>query len=325
MTVARTVRPTDLVALVSFDGRIYPNEAKTRDRLGREESSPSPLESALEQWFSFATGRQTWISVRGSTLRGLISARRRSSNAAWEVDCLINAAEEESVCMSLLDRVSEEAGRGGAEKIFLRLAADSGVVPIARRAGFAPCVVENRYAHQGPVSTERLDRKARQGRAASMPALRRRSRADAYALFQLYNVAVPESVRRVEAATFAEWLAAQERHWLARRSTQLVLERDGYLGAWIRAAADGDIGRFDLLVHPRELDLLGPLLMAALARLSGQGMLLTLVPEYQEPLARLLDRLGFERQDQYVVMAKRTMALVKAPRLAANLETPIVF
>jgi hypothetical protein len=325
MTVARTVRPTDLVALVSFDGRVYPNEAKTRDRLGREESSPSPLESALEQWFSFATGRQTWISVRGSTLRGLISARRRSSNAAWEVDCLINAAEEESVCMSLLDRVSEEAGRGGAEKIFLRLAAASDVVPIVRRTGFVPCVVENRFAHEGPVSAERPDRPARLRRAGPALSLRRRSRADAYALFQLYNVAVPESVRRVEAATFAEWLAAQERHWLGRRSTQLVLERDGYLGAWIRTAAEGDIGRFDLLVHPRELDLLEPLLMAALARLSGQGLLLTLVPEYQEPLARLLERMGFERQDQYVVMAKRTAALVKAPRLAANLQTPVVF
>ena len=227
--------------------------------------------------------------------------------------------------MSLLDRVSEEAGRSGAEKIFLRLAVESGVVPTARRAGFVPYVIENRYAHQGPVPAERLDGKARQSRPGSTLPLRRRSRADAYALFQLYNVAVPESVRRVEAATFAEWLAAQERHWLARRSTQLVLERDGVLGAWVRAAADGDIGRFDLLVHPRELDLLEPLLMAALARLSSQGMLLTLVPEHQEPLARLLKRLGFERQGQYVVMTKRTVALVKAARLAANLETPVAF
>jgi len=325
MTVARGVRPTDLVALVSFDGRVYPNEAKTRDRLGREESSPSPLESALEQWFSFATGRHTWISVRGSTLRGLISARRRSSNAAWEVDCLIDASGDDAGCLSLLDRVSEEAGRGGAEKIFLRLAADSSVVPIARRAGFAPCVIEDRYSHQGPVSAERLDRLAGQSRASSALPLRRRSRADAYPLFQLYNAAVPEPVRRVEGATFAEWLAAQERHWLRRRSAQLVLERSGYLGAWIRTAADGDIGRFDLLAHPRELDLLEPLLMAALARLPGQGVLLALVPDYQEPLARLLERLGFERQGQYVVMAKRTAVLVKAPRLAANLETPIVF
>jgi hypothetical protein len=325
MTVARAVRPTDLVALVSFDGRVYPNEAKTRDRMGRGESSPRPLESALEQWFSFATGRHTWISVRGPTLRGLISARRRSSNAAWEVDCLINASDDDSVCLSLLDRVSDGAGRGGAEKIFLRLAVDSDCVPIARRAGFQTCVIEDRYQHEGPVSAGRPDRPAGRGRASATLSLRRRSRADAYALFQLYNVAVPESVRRVEAATFAEWLAAQERHWLSRRSAQLVLERDGRISAWVRTAADGDIGRFALLVDPRELDLPEPLLMAALARLRGQGVLLTLVPEYQEPLARLLERQGFESQDQYVVMAKRTAVLVKARRLAANLETPIVF
>jgi hypothetical protein len=65
--------------------------------------------------------------------------------------------------------------------------------------------------------------------------------------------------------------------------------------------------------------------MSALARLPGQGVLLALVPEHQEPLARLLERLGFERQTQYVVMAKRTAVLVKARRLAANLETPRVF
>lgn len=323
MTVARTVRPTDLVALVAFDGRICPNEAKTRDRLGREESSPSPLESALEQWFSFATGRHTWISVRGSTLRGLISARHRSSKAAWEIDCLINAAGDEALCMSLLDHVSEEAGREGAEKIFLRLNADSPVAPIARRAGFVPVVAEVCYAHRGPVSGEGNGATpASEERESATLSLRRRSRADAYSLFQLYNVAVPESVRRVEAATFAEWLAAQERRWLTRRSAQLVLERDGYLGAWVRTGADGDIGRFDLLVHPRELKLLEPLLLAALARLSGQGILLALVPEYEEPLARLLERLGFETQGRYVVMAKRTTVLVKTPRLAPTWGPP---
>jgi hypothetical protein len=323
MTVARTVRPTDLVALVSFDGRIFPNEAKTRDRLGREESSPSPLESALEQWFSFATGRHTWISVRGSTLRGLISARRRSAKAAWEIDCLINAAGDEALCMSLLDHVSEEAGREGAEKIFLRLNADSPVGPIARRAGFVPLAAETGYVHHGPVSSAQSDRPAVADAAEnSTLSLRRRSRGDAYALFQLYNASVPESVRRAEAATFAEWLAAQERHWLTRRSAQLVLGRDGYLGAWIRTGADGDIGRFDVLVHPREMGLLEPLLLAALARLQGQGILLTLVREYEEPLARLLSRLGFETKGQYVVMAKRTTVLVKTPRLAPTWGPP---
>ena len=109
---------------------------------------------------------------------------------------------------------------------------------------------------------------------------------------------------------------------MTRRSAQLILERDGYLGAWIRTAADGDIGRFDLLVHPREMGLLERVLLAALARLAGQGILLTLVREYEELQTRLLTRLGFEKQGEYVVMAKRTAVLVKAPRLAPTWGPP---
>src|SRR6266568_3864603 len=106
---ARTVLPTDLVALVSLDGRVYSNEAMTADRVGTQDS-PHPLETAFEQWFSFATGRHTWISVKGPTLRGLISARKRGSKLAWEIDCLINAADDDSgVLMSLLDQVTEAA------------------------------------------------------------------------------------------------------------------------------------------------------------------------------------------------------------------------
>ena len=316
MTVARTVRPTDLVALVSFDGRVYPNEAKTRDRLGRDESAPHPLESAIEQWFSFATGRHTWISVRGATLRGLVSARARGASAAWELDTLINAAEDdEGVCLSLLDRAVEDAGREGAEKVFLRVLSDSAVLGIARRAGFACVTTERLYTHQGPVLMEK---------GPSPPPLRRRSRADAYPLFQLYNAAVPEGVRHAEAATFAEWLAAQERHWLAHGATQLVMEEDGLLRAWVRAAAEGDIGRFDVLVHPRAEGHIDGLVQAGLSRLSGQGALLALVPDYQEPVARHLVRLGFQAGPEYALLARRTMVPVRAPRLSpAGLKPPL--
>ncbi len=37
MSRARHPLPTDLVALVSFDGRVYPNEAKPWDRLGLDQ------------------------------------------------------------------------------------------------------------------------------------------------------------------------------------------------------------------------------------------------------------------------------------------------
>src|SRR5438874_4424162 len=102
MTTARPVRPTDLVALVSFDGRVYPNEAHTWDRLGRQPEGPRLLENALEQWLSFATGRHPWISIQGQTIRGVASARPRGSRLAWELDCLIVAAEEtEPVLLAL--------------------------------------------------------------------------------------------------------------------------------------------------------------------------------------------------------------------------------
>ena len=99
---ARSVLPTDLVALVSYDGRVYANEAMTRDRIATNDS-PHPLGTAFEQWLSFATGRHTSISVQGATLRGLVSARKRGSKLAWEIDCLINASEDNSVAMSLLE------------------------------------------------------------------------------------------------------------------------------------------------------------------------------------------------------------------------------
>ena len=133
----RAVRPTDLVALVSFDGRVYPNEAKTRSRMGKTDAAPHPLERALEQWFSFATGCHTWISIKGATLRGLVSARRRGSSTAWELDCLINAAEDDdSVCLGLLDQALKDAARSGVEKVFLRLSSESAVLPLARKLGF---------------------------------------------------------------------------------------------------------------------------------------------------------------------------------------------
>jgi hypothetical protein len=308
------------VALVSFDGHVYPNEAKTRDRLGSDDSAPHPLESAIEQWFSFATGRHTWISVRGATLRGLVSVRARGNSTAWELVTLINAAEDDdSVCLSLLDRAVEGAGREGAEKLFLRVLSDSQVLDVARRSGFTCVTIERLYTHEGPVAVD----------AGPLPPLRRRSRADAYPLFRLYNSAVPESVRRVEAVTFAEWLAAQERHWLGRRGRQLVMEEDGPIKAWVRVAVlpgKDDIGRFDVLAHPQAEGYIDGLVQAALSRLSSQGTLLTLVPEYQTSVAQRLMRLGFQAGPEYVLLARRTTALLRkeAPKLAhAGLEPPI--
>jgi hypothetical protein len=302
---ARTVLPTDLVALVSYDGRVYANEAMTLDRIGTQDS-PHPLETAFEQWFSFATGRHTWISVKGPTLRGLVSARKRGSKLAWEIDCLIDAEpDDDSVLLSLLDQVTEAAGRSGALRIFVRVPADSRLEASIVRCGFGA------YAREQVYVAATKDAAAVRANPGS---LRRRAKDDAYRVFQLYNDTVPEAVRRFEAMTFSEWSAAQER---IGRATQWVSEDDrGRLSGWLRTASDGEIGRFDLLGAPGAID---DLVGVALQKCASRERAYVLVKDYQEPLAGRLETLGFEEGDAYTVLSRRTVHPVKAAQKVPSL------
>jgi hypothetical protein len=317
MASVRTVRPTDLVALAGHDGRVRPNEAVTRDRIGTQ-ASPHPLETALEQWFSFATGRHTWISVKGARLRGLASARRRGTKTAWEMDCLIHADEDEGVLMSLLDRVVEDAGRAGAEKIFLRVPASSDVVRTACATGFFRYLSEWLMTADGPRAGAQADEDA-------SPALRRWGRADAYATFRLYNRWTPEPVRRIEAPTFREWVASRERISPNRGARQWLVERDGDAQGWLRLAADGEMGRFELMTDASAApELTDALIDAALSRLSEQSALLTLVPEFAAGLRERLEARGFEERAAFVVLARRTTRPVAISELASAVPAPTV-
>ncbi|HEU4759357.1 MAG TPA: hypothetical protein VFT91_05170 [Dehalococcoidia bacterium] len=292
MTSARYPLPTDLVALVSFDGRVYPNEAKPWDRLGLSERGPHPLETALEQWFSFATGKHTWVSVRGATIRGLISARRRAKRSAWEVDVLIDADEDKSVALSLLTRMARGVGKLGAERVFLRLSAESHLVDVARQAAFFPYGKETLYGSEDAGTPEAPDL-----------SLRPVARADDLGLFHLYRQAAPAGVRAIEGATFREWQAAQE-PWHGRPA-DLVLEEQGLITAWLRLLP-GRPGRLALVARSRQYDH-EALLRAAIASLSACRPLLCLAPDYDAPLADALRRLGFGPAGQYVTLAKRLL------------------
>lgn len=290
MTSPRYPLPTDLVALVSFDGRVYPNEAKPWDRLGPHDQGPHPLEAALEQWFSFATGKHAWVSVRGATIRGLVSARRRGKRSVWEVDCLINAAEDPGVVLSLLGRMCGDIARMGGERVFLRLSAESTILGLLRQAGFFPYARETLYRSPAPAPAE----------GPALP-LRRRTREDAFGIYQLYSALAPASVRAIEGPTLREWLAAQEP--AGGRSQELVLEEEGVIVAWARLIP-GQEGRLALLVHPdyRQGD---ALVRAVASRLAGSRAVLCLVPSYGGAIVRPLRRQGFQPAGEYLLLAKR--------------------
>lgn len=302
MSSARHPLPTDIVALVSFDGHIYPNEANPFDRLGIERTA-RPLERALEQWFSFATGKHTWVSVRGATIRGLISARPRAKRSAWEVEVLIDATEDESVALSLFSRMTAGVMKQGAERVFFRLSADSDVRDAARAAGF--------FNYCGEVLYRRA---ADQWRPSGGDvSLRSRAKADTFGIYQLYNRVAPATVRAIEGLSFREWQAAQEK-W-GGRTVDLVMEEDGVITAWIRAMS-GNPGRVHVLAERGPYD---ALLGAGLDVLQDQEVF-CLAADYNAELASALERFGFEPVGEYQSMAKRLTKPVEQPAVEPSGE-----
>src|SRR3972149_246538 len=169
---ARPVLPTDLLALVTYQGRSYRNEAWPRERVGAAESQ-RPLGLGL--------GKCPGLWRR----RGRVGAGRRGSRQAWEVDYLIDATPAQDAVVGLLECAVAEVGRAGAEKLFLRLAADSELLPVVLDAGFIAYREETLYA-----------RAARPEAEPALTALRPVQPADSYLLFRLYNATTPESTRR---------------------------------------------------------------------------------------------------------------------------------
>ncbi len=295
MSSARRPLPTDLVALVSFDGRVHSNEAKPLDRMGLDERA-HPLDSALEQWFAFATGKHTSVSVRGTTIRGLIAARRRAKQSAWEVDALIDVDEDEGVALSLFSRMIAGIVKQRAERVFLRLDADSHVGDAARKSGFFPYARETLYRLESQPAPKRTE-----------DPFRPRTRSDLMGMFQLYNRTVPANVRAIEGATFREWQAAQE-SW-GGRASDLLLEEDGIISAWLRVMT-GNTGRFSLITQSERFNI-EEAVQVGLSRLHQSQHVLCLVPDYNVGLAGCLERLGFEAIACYTPHARRLVKPVE--------------
>jgi hypothetical protein len=289
MSRARHPLPTDLVALVSFDGRVYPNEAKPWDRLGLDERA-RPLEEALEQWFSFATGKQTYVSVRGVTIRGLINARPRGKRTVWEIEALIDADDDKAVVSSLFSRMLAGISKVKAERVFLRLDADSSMLRSARDAGFFPYQTQVLYRlNREPVAK------------AQDIGLRPKAKQEMHGIFQLYMHSVPANVRAIEGATFKEWQAALE-PW-GGRTKDLVLEEDSAITAWARVLP-GSAGRMQVLSNSRSASL-DAIIVAAMSRLARSERIFALVPEQDVGMAAAFERQGFEPAGNYTMMAKR--------------------
>jgi hypothetical protein len=298
----RSFLPTDLPALVAYSGLSSENEAWPRERLGAGESQAT-LGVLRDQLLSFAKQRGTWISVRRQRLQGLVGARQRGGAEAWEIDYLLDATKDRHVAVELLEHATIEAGKEGAQKLFLRLASGSDLLQPVREAGFAPYQEETLFARVG-------------GGDAAPAAMRPLLASDSYPLFRLYCQSVPEQTRRLEAATFAEWHSAQERRWL-RNGLQLVQEQDGRVCAQVRAARQPQGLLLEIIAGAEAADV-GGLVSAACQAADSQGEpVFVLTPGGAQGLAHRLQDAGFTPQSHYVSLMRRTVKPLTMPKKVA--------
>lgn len=308
---ARALLPTDFLALVAHgSASSYENRAWPRERLGTQEAQPT-LTVLRDQLLAFGTQRSAWVSIKRQKLHALVGTRHRGGRQAWEIDYIVDSGAETGVLSALLTQAVQAAGEQGAEKLFLRLAAGSELLTAAREAGFVPYQEERLYALTGTLSARPVE-------------TRMATPADSYPLFRLYTACVPESTRRHEAVTYAEWQAGAERRW-QRGGVQLVLERDGALQAAVRAARLAQGMLVDLTLSAEALpDVIGLIAAARLALDAANAgePILVLVSSSDEGLGRRLEDAGFAVTGEFVSLVHRTtrpLALPKSvPAVAKN-------
>jgi hypothetical protein len=301
----RSILPTDLLAVVAHPGPSLDNLAWPRERLGSAEAQPT-LTVVRDQLLAFGKQRSAWVSIRRQRLQGLIGARRRGGSLAWEIDYMIDAAADERVCSDLLTQVVEAAGEQGAQKVFLRLESDSSLLTTACESGFKAYQEEWLYVLEGGITS---------APAAAFAGLRPVRPADGYPLFRFYTATTPESTRRYEAVTYAEWQAAQEKRWL-RHGAQLVWEDANALQALVRAARLAQGLLLDLTLDAGAEDATRDIIAAAVSLLDAAGEpILILVPQTREALARRLEDAGFQARRSFVSLMQRTVRPIAVPKL----------
>ena len=291
MTDTREPRPTDLVALVTFDDEVRENQAVTRERLGHPAGAPTPLSAAVAQWLHL--GRRTWVHVAGREIRGIATARELASRHAWEIDTLIDAgdASQPDVIEDLLQQALVAARDAEATHVLLRVPVDVPAVQDALRAGFRPVVTERLW--RGAISPA--------SRAESVR-VRDWTDADAFPSFQVYNHALPVDARSNLAMTLEEWQAVHDRHWQERGGT-LVAELDGRLMGVARHARQS--GQFTLQVEPGAGDVADALIAGVQRRMPEARDHVALIPEVAETESGALERAGLEPVADFALLCKR--------------------
>jgi hypothetical protein len=284
----RSFYPTDLLSFLSFSRQASANQAIGHDSVGTINFF-SP-EVFMEQWLPLRGKRHTWVSTEDDRLSGIASVKLCATPSTWRVDYL--QADNEDRCVALLEMVNSAAATHSIRKIQLRLPIFSPFIDGARRAGFWSYVRGYLYRYSG-------DRVQRTTTPPEPYHFRPRTRGDDYGLFDLYNVTVPQAVRRAEGLTLKEWQGNREHSSWPEQHKEFILYTQDNLVGWLRIDASRGPSCFKITSRELEDDKLTWLINYALVCLNNKSLIFCVVLDFQWQLKRLLVDSGFELVEEY--------------------------
>jgi hypothetical protein len=299
---SHAARPTDLVALVTFDNEVRENQAVTLESLGADEHHSRPFNVALAQWLHL--GRRMWVNVDGREVYGIATARDLGARSAWVIDTLIDAGSAghgDEVISDLLAQAVEAARRASVTQLLLRTAIDASAREPAMQAGFRPVLPERLWSGSlselSPVSP------------AIGVTIRDATSADLQALFHLYSRSAPTEARLMLAMTLNEWQVLRERRWF-RGGGELLAEVNGRPVATLVFSETQSRLQFELTAEPDAEAAVRTLLGAMLENVS-ETEAVTLVPRHASSIERVLLAQGFQPDREYVLQSHRLRQQVK--------------
>ena len=207
--------------------------------------------------------------------------------------------------MDLLEQVGVASAYGGAERVFLRVEADSDITTAARRAGFFPCCRETLYRRQSPASV------SRRGLFDTDSHSTKRGPEHDHTLFRLYNETTPLKVRQLAGMTLDQWKDSRERPIGRRR--ERVVEVDGAVRGWLATSVKSGVGQVEMTLHPDYASLVPDIVDFALRSLVKARSVVSVVPEHTPLLGGALEERGFMPEAEFAVLVKSTARMAMQP------------
>ena len=299
----RPLQPLDMVRCAAMGRGDMSSLAFPLLEMGSAQSFRLPILRLSRRHLWPRSEDSVWVWTEGRRPLGIASVRPRSAINSWELSHLFADARHEASIQDLLEATTRASASQGAERVFLRLPAESDTVTLARRAGFFPGFRETLY--RGRPDLSRIG----QGLFDVDSRLRTRLDKDDHDLFRIYNAATPVRVRQLVGMTLVQWRASRERR--PGRRQERVFEIDGSVRGLLETSLSFGTGILALSIHPDYTALTPDVVDAGLRSLSRAGTVFAMVPEHTPEMARALEERGFRAAGDFATLVNSTAQMVR--------------